>query len=967
MDDKLKMDGRALPRNRTTSGSSFFYGRRAGHSNFRGPPPVHEPYTQWTQFSGMPTHSGSPSSLQQVLDSLDTPDTSSGYLFKNLSTGDGLHSTGVLPSGSVAASHFENTHINFSHSSCQPQMQYSEQGWGMNELPQTSRCQAFECGSPAEVDFSMSRCQHLPSHSHSAHIPTSHPFPFPGMSSAVLPCSPAADQHQVLHADFSQPPPSSDYFRTVIDFSRPPPPMKDVAFHTSPLDHHTSLHPEYLRSGSQHNIGSAVSGFPSDARPTSQWFGSEIDQSLDRDLPESDDCFRSDIGVNIPPRFSPFMGVGEGLHGSEPKHTFVSDSVPCSPGFQKAPRKITRQYSEPVTSTVKTTEEEAAYVEVVERSNSFGPSCEQLKQAEDAQKQKDRCTENPASSTASECLPNKPVRSVASRPSYSDVAKSTKMKNPHQKTDCLFGKEREEAEHVLKRKSLETAPPKPFFKPSQKSQVHSKSSTRTRPVSSDTSQNFTLPHSKYGLDQFEDMASSLSRGGSHSSSIESLTSQHHHHKSRSPITILNNGKPNNTSIKVAAAAHKKADYINNDLRETGSSSSSKRTNQTAALNRQSASTAEENQDRSFLDYFDWVLIDEWLKYFAARGQISWVQSYLCCPHLAAVPARHHHVSGDWHDPPHGSEHQQNLGTCKVKLFKVDVNSQGADGWNNGFDSRRRSGLEENIALPATGEEAMKRLLACKGKDPYSILGLRSDATDEDIKRYYRKQAVLVHPDKNQEPGAEEAFKILGHAFEMIGEPAKRKQYDAHILEATEAEAAMREFSDLLTKLQEKIQEAANMMRCEHCGGKHKRIPVDRPWCSARYCDRCNIHHTAKEGDVWAETSMLGFLWHYYACMEGKVYDITEWVSCQRDSFKHMKANAHPVFYRIQTDGNRRHRTGQSGEAHLEDFINQLFNKASMQPDGFSHPEWHSGTGNQSAWTGPSAGNAKRSRRRKRKN
>ena len=26
--------------------------------------------------------------------------------------------------------------------------------------------------------------------------------------------------------------------------------------------------------------------------------------------------------------------------------------------------------------------------------------------------------------------------------------------------------------------------------------------------------------------------------------------------------------------------------------------------------------------------------------------------------------------------------------------------------------------------------------------------------------------------------------------------------------------------------------------------------------------------------------MLGFLWHYYACMEGKVYDITEWASCQ---------------------------------------------------------------------------------------
>ena len=42
---------------------------------------------------------------------------------------------------------------------------------------------------------------------------------------------------------------------------------------------------------------------------------------------------------------------------------------------------------------------------------------------------------------------------------------------------------------------------------------------------------------------------------------------------------------------------------------------------------------------------------------------------------------------------------------------------------------------------------MNRLLTCQGKDAYSILGLRSDATDEEIKRYYRRQAVLVHPDK----------------------------------------------------------------------------------------------------------------------------------------------------------------------------------------------------------------------------
>ena len=34
-----------------------------------------------------------------------------------------------------------------------------------------------------------------------------------------------------------------------------------------------------------------------------------------------------------------------------------------------------------------------------------------------------------------------------------------------------------------------------------------------------------------------------------------------------------------------------------------------------------------------------------------------------------------------------------------------------------------------------------------------------------------------------------------------------------------------------------------------------------------------------QGDVWAESTMLGFYWHYYALMEGRVYDITEWMKC----------------------------------------------------------------------------------------
>ena len=52
----------------------------------------------------------------------------------------------------------------------------------------------------------------------------------------------------------------------------------------------------------------------------------------------------------------------------------------------------------------------------------------------------------------------------------------------------------------------------------------------------------------------------------------------------------------------------------------------------------------------------------------------------------------------------------------------------------------------------------------------SILGVTHDCTDADIKKYYKRQALLVHPDKSRSPGAEEAFKILRRAFELIGFP-----------------------------------------------------------------------------------------------------------------------------------------------------------------------------------------------------
>lgn len=55
------------------------------------------------------------------------------------------------------------------------------------------------------------------------------------------------------------------------------------------------------------------------------------------------------------------------------------------------------------------------------------------------------------------------------------------------------------------------------------------------------------------------------------------------------------------------------------------------------------------------------------------------------------------------------------------------------------------------------------------------MGVTSDCQQDIIRKHYKKIAVLVHPDKNKQPGAEEAFKILQRAFELIGEPVCKPQ------------------------------------------------------------------------------------------------------------------------------------------------------------------------------------------------
>ncbi|NXX48677.1 DJC14 protein, partial [Tricholaema leucomelas] len=157
-----------------------------------------------------------------------------------------------------------------------------------------------------------------------------------------------------------------------------------------------------------------------------------------------------------------------------------------------------------------------------------------------------------------------------------------------------------------------------------------------------------------------------------------------------------------------------------------------------------------------------------------------------------------------------------------------------------------------------GEEEVERLVAMaevaeEELNPFEVLGLELAASDAELRRAYRRLAVLVHPDKCQHPRAEEAFKVLRAAWDRVSSPERRREYERWV----------------------------GVPGGWHPPCAHRRFEVQRDPGSGRYCGQCGVLHPAEEGDLWAESSLLGLKVTYLARMEGRIYDITEWAGCQR--------------------------------------------------------------------------------------
>ncbi|CAI5717566.1 unnamed protein product [Peronospora destructor] len=81
--------------------------------------------------------------------------------------------------------------------------------------------------------------------------------------------------------------------------------------------------------------------------------------------------------------------------------------------------------------------------------------------------------------------------------------------------------------------------------------------------------------------------------------------------------------------------------------------------------------------------------------------------------------------------------------------------------------------------PYTADQVqmVRKIKACKTH--YEVLAVQETATENEIKKAYRKLALKLHPDKNSAPGAEDAFKAVGKAFAILSDPDKRAHYSRY--------------------------------------------------------------------------------------------------------------------------------------------------------------------------------------------
>ncbi|XP_044499926.1 uncharacterized protein LOC123221220 [Mangifera indica] len=249
----------------------------------------------------------------------------------------------------------------------------------------------------------------------------------------------------------------------------------------------------------------------------------------------------------------------------------------------------------------------------------------------------------------------------------------------------------------------------------------------------------------------------------------------------------------------------------------------------------------------------------------------------------------------------------------------------------GLSADRSAGVPSTSGADSemTSEDEVARLLNCT--DHYSALGLsRYENVDVSlVKREYKKRAMLVHPDKNMgNEKAEEAFKKLQNAYEVLLDSLKRKAYDDE-LRREELLNYFRSFQNVSQKngrhgfffapgsarseadTEDPIGDS-RLIACKKCNNFHVWIETKKSKSRARWCQECKDYHLAKDGDGWVEQSshplIFGLLQKVdlpsaYVCADSKVYNANEWYICQG---MRCPANTHKPSFHVNTSLTSKH-------------------------------------------------------------
>ena len=112
---------------------------------------------------------------------------------------------------------------------------------------------------------------------------------------------------------------------------------------------------------------------------------------------------------------------------------------------------------------------------------------------------------------------------------------------------------------------------------------------------------------------------------------------------------------------------------------------------------------------------------------------------------------------------------------------MPATTSGADTSPNGAPkSRDHNQGNQDRKYTLEQKAAVIRVRKCSPTAFYDILGLeevKTTVTDTEIKKAYRKQSLLTHPDKNGHEHADEAFKMVSRAFGVLGDAEKRSKFD----------------------------------------------------------------------------------------------------------------------------------------------------------------------------------------------